>query len=147
MNHLVRPVILLASALAIAVSATGHAAPRWFGRCPGCGEWNTCAEEQLQVAEARWEQPTAPGAALRPITEVSGQDHERLRIGISEFDRVLGGGVMPGSVVLVGGDPGIGKSTLLLQMAAQLAAAGLKVERMSRFITSHFSVAASHRTL
>jgi len=110
----------------------GNAAPRWFGRCPACGEWNTCVEERPKIPDRRREPlSTGPRAPLLPITEISGQDHERVRIGISEFDQVLGGGIMPGSVVLVGGDPGIGKSTLLLQMAGQLAAAGLPIAYIS----------------
>ncbi len=110
----------------------GHNAARWFGRCAACGEWNTCVEEQPVEADKRREHlSVAPRAELQPITEVQSQDHQRLHIGIAEFDRVLGGGIMPGSVVLVGGDPGIGKSTLLLQMAGQLSAAGLGVAYIS----------------
>ena len=105
----------------------GHTAPRWFGRCTACDEWNTCVEERPQPADTRRDQRLTPRAELQPITDLSGEDHERLTIGIAEFDRVLGGGIMPGSVVLVGGDPGIGKSTLLLQMAGQLAGAGLRL--------------------
>ena len=110
----------------------GNSAPRWFGRCTACGEWNSCVEERPQVPDSRRESLGAVSkSALLPITEISDQDHERLRIGIAEFDRVLGGGIMPGSVVLVGGDPGIGKSTLLLQMAGQLAAGGLSIAYLS----------------
>jgi DNA repair protein RadA/Sms len=110
----------------------GHSAARWFGRCAACSEWNTCVEERpLEIDKRREHLTIAPRAELQPITEVQSQDHERLHTGISEFDRVLGGGIMPGSVVLVGGDPGIGKSTLLLQMAGQLSAAGLSVAYIS----------------
>ena len=110
----------------------GNSAPRWFGRCTACGEWNSCVEERPHLPDSRRESlGTASKSTLRPITEISDQDHERLRIGIAEFDRVLGGGIMPGSVVLVGGDPGIGKSTLLLQMAGQLAAGGFGVAYLS----------------
>ena len=105
----------------------GHTAPRWFGRCTACDEWNTCVEERPQPTDARRDQRLTPRAELQPITDLSDEDYERLTIGIAEFDRVLGGGIMPGSVVLVGGDPGIGKSTLLLQMAGQLASAGLRL--------------------
>ena len=106
----------------------GNASSRWFGRCTACGEWNTCVEEMPQVVDARrTTTPHAAPARLQPITEVAGQDQERLGTGISEFDRVLGDGIMSGSVVLVGGDPGIGKSTLLLQMAGQLAMEGLQI--------------------
>ena len=111
----------------------GHSAARWFGRCSGCGEWNTCAEERLQEVDKRREHiaVTAPRSELQPITEVDDQDHERLQVGIGEFDRVLGGGIMPGSVVLVGGDPGIGKSTILLQMVGQLAASNFRIAYIS----------------
>ena len=111
----------------------GHSAARWFGRCSGCGEWNTCVEERPQEVDKRREHiaVTAPRSELQPITEVDDQDHERLQVGIGEFDRVLGGGIMPGSVVLVGGDPGIGKSTILLQMAGQLAASNFRIAYIS----------------
>jgi DNA repair protein RadA/Sms len=110
----------------------GHSAARWFGRCAACGEWNTCVEEQpIEVDKRREHIAAVPRAELQPITQVQSQDHERLQIGISEFDRVLGGGIMPGSVILVGGDPGIGKSTLLLQMAGQLSANGLGIAYIS----------------
>ena len=111
----------------------GTTAPRWFGKCTGCGEWNSCVEERPQVSDSRRESMGAPAssAKLQPITDISGESHERLQIGISEFDRVLGGGIMPGSAVLVGGDPGIGKSTLLLQMAGQLAVSGLNIAYIS----------------
>ena len=111
----------------------GHSAARWFGRCSGCGEWNTCVEERPQEVDKRREHiaVTAPRSELQPITEVDDQDHERFQVGIGEFDRVLGGGIMPGSVVLVGGDPGIGKSTILLQMAGQLAASNFRIAYIS----------------
>ena len=111
----------------------GHSAARWFGRCSGCGEWNTCVEERPQEVDKRREHiaVTSPCSELQPITEVDDQDHERLQVGIGEFDRVLGGGIMPGSVVLVGGDPGIGKSTILLQMVGQLAASNFRIAYIS----------------
>ena len=111
----------------------GHSAARWFGRCSGCGEWNTCVEERPQEVDKRREHiaVTAPRSELQPITEVDDQDHERLQVGIGEFARVLGGGIMPGSVVLVGGDPGIGKSTILLQMVGQLAASNFRIAYIS----------------
>ncbi len=110
----------------------GHNAARWLGRCAACSEWNTCVEERPQEVDKRREHLAAPPRAeFQAITEVDDQDHERLQIGIGEFDRVLGGGIMPGSVILVGGDPGIGKSTILLQMAGQLSASNLRIAYIS----------------
>ena len=110
----------------------GHSAARWFGRCAACSEWNTCVEERPQEPDKRREHLAAPPRSeLQSIIEVDDQDHERIRVGIAEFDRVLGGGIMPGSVILVGGDPGIGKSTLLLQMAGRLAASNYRIAYIS----------------
>ena len=110
----------------------GHNAARWFGRCAACSEWNTCVEERPQeVDKRRGHLATPPRAEFQAITAVDDQDDERLQIGIGEFDRVLGGGIMPGSVILVGGDPGIGKSTILLQMAGQLSASNLRIAYIS----------------
>ncbi len=95
----------------------GQQSPRWVGRCTDCGEWNSFVEE----AETR-RAPGAPRTLARPVSlnEISTQHDDRVPIGISEMDRVLGGGLVPGSVTLIGGDPGIGKSTLLLQIAGLL---------------------------
>jgi DNA repair protein RadA/Sms len=95
----------------------GQQSPRWVGRCADCGEWNSFVEE----AETR-RAPGAPRTPARPVSlaEISTQHDDRVPIGISEMDRVLGGGLVPGSVTLIGGDPGIGKSTLLLQIAGLL---------------------------
>jgi DNA repair protein RadA/Sms len=101
----------------------GAVTPRWAGSCASCGEWNTIVEEQAAAARGPGR---APGKG-RPfaLEALSGEAHEapRLATGISEFDRVTGGGLVRGSVLLVGGDPGIGKSTLLIQVAAALASA------------------------
>ncbi|MBM4339629.1 MAG: DNA repair protein RadA [Deltaproteobacteria bacterium] len=107
----------------------GYQAPKWLGRCPGCQAWNTFVEERIveeKVPERDllgFETHAVPTA----ITEIIGEEKGRFRVGIGEFDRVLGGGIVFGSVILVGGDPGIGKSTLLLQMMSHLASAGKKV--------------------
>ncbi|MBS3917793.1 MAG: DNA repair protein RadA [Deltaproteobacteria bacterium] len=107
----------------------GYQAPKWLGRCPGCQEWNTFVEERIveeKVPERNllgFENEAVPTA----ITEIVAEEKGRFQIGISEFDRVLGGGIVFGSVILVGGDPGIGKSTLLLQMMHCLASKGKKV--------------------
>jgi len=107
----------------------GYQAPKWLGRCPGCQEWNTFAEERVieeKVAERDllgFEGEAVP----TPLSEIAGEEKGRIQIGIGEFDRVLGGGVVFGSLILVGGDPGIGKSTLLLQAMHHLASKGRKV--------------------
>ena len=107
----------------------GYQAPKWLGRCPGCQEWNTFVEER--VIEERTPERDILGfeseAVPTPVTEIVAEEKGRFQIGISEFDRVLGGGIVFGSVILVGGDPGIGKSTLLLQVMNCLASKGKKV--------------------
>ncbi len=102
----------------------GYDSPKWLGRCPGCAAWNTMVEEVVAKPAAN---PAAarslPAARPRPITAVDTAGLPRLKTGIDEFDRVLGGGIVPGSLVLLGGDPGIGKSTLLLQVAGGIGVA------------------------
>ncbi|HEX2275474.1 MAG TPA: DNA repair protein RadA [Acidimicrobiales bacterium] len=104
----------------------GAAAPRWAGRCPACGAWNTLVEEVDRPApsSALAAGYRLAGAAAVPIAEVVADGCRRRPTGVAELDRVLGGGLLPGSVTLVGGEPGIGKSTLLLQVLAGAAAAG-----------------------
>ena len=99
----------------------GHQSIKWAGRCPSCGMWNAMVEEIVEQSSATSAQPLE---VITPTTlaEVSLEDAVRVRTGLGEFDRVLGGGLVPGSVTLVGGEPGIGKSTLLLSMAGALAA-------------------------
>ncbi len=99
-----------------------HQSIKWTGRCPACGEWNTLVEEVVErVSSASLPPVVTPHPT--PLAEVSLDDTVRVRVGLEEFDRVLGGGIVPGSVTLVGGEPGIGKSTLLLSVAGALAAA------------------------
>jgi DNA repair protein RadA/Sms len=100
--------------------------PRWAGQCPACGAWNTLVETiEAPRTRTRSTRPAAAVAAgITPISTVSSAEAQRLTCGMPEVDRVLGGGFVPGSIVLFGGDPGIGKSTLLLQLAARLAANG-----------------------
>lgn len=93
-----------------------------MGRCPGCGEWNTMFEERVNKTAGRWESKTITGPGPSPITELLNPEEKRFSTGLLELNRVLGGGVVPGSVILLGGDPGIGKSTLLLQVAGRVAA-------------------------
>ena len=104
----------------------GHQSIKWTGRCPGCSQWNTLVEEIVEASPALPAQPLE-AATPTPLADVSLEDAARLRTGLGEFDRVLGGGIVPGSVTLVGGEPGIGKSTLLLSVAGALAAAGQSV--------------------
>ena len=110
----------------------GHDSPKWLGRCPGCGEWNTFVEEELRETSAGGAGTSGRASfsfsgAPQPIEAIEADEGERIRTGMAEMDRVLGGGIVPGSAILVGGDPGIGKSTLLLQLLQQLAAQGMKV--------------------
>ncbi len=98
----------------------GSQSPKWLGRCPDCGAWNSFVEE-LAAPDARAASPLFGGGKSHLYEDVDTVVAERLGTGVSEFDRVLGGGVVPGSLVLLGGEPGIGKSTLLLQAAAHFA--------------------------
>ncbi|HEX2234107.1 MAG TPA: DNA repair protein RadA [Thermoleophilaceae bacterium] len=116
----------MARSSAFVCSACGQETPKWHGRCPGCGEWNTIAEEaRAAPSPGRARQA---GRALEPVPlgQVEAPAVERLRTGIGELDRVLGGGLVPGSLVLIGGSPGIGKSTLTTAALAGVAAAGRK---------------------
>ena len=100
----------------------GYESYKWMGRCPGCNEWNTMAEVKATPKEKRsfFSGQPSGGAEVVSLNEVAPVNEERRVTGIAEFDRVLGGGIVAGSVILLGGDPGIGKSTLLLQAAAKL---------------------------
>ncbi len=104
----------------------GFASPKWQGRCPACNEWNTLIEEPVDTMPARSSRE-AQAAEPVAITEVPTTAEPRLATGIGELDRVLGGGLVPGSLVLVAGEPGAGKSTLLLAAAQRLAAGGQTV--------------------
>jgi DNA repair protein RadA/Sms len=120
----------------------GTETPRWQGQCPGCREWNTLVEEPSAPKRARAstgvsEARTASGAAPVRLRDVEGSERQRWTTGLAEFDFVLGGGTVPGSVVLVGGEPGIGKSTILLQVAARLEAAGHKTLYVSGEESAH----------
>jgi DNA repair protein RadA/Sms len=99
----------------------GAAAPKWQGQCPGCGVWNTLVESVTETAgKSRFQSLAAP-AKLRRLAEIEASEAEHFSTGIAEFDRALGGGLVAGGVVLIGGDPGIGKSTLLLQALSALS--------------------------
>lgn len=105
----------------------GYESPKWVGKCPGCGEWNRFAEEPVKSADSRVPPEFRFDGKPRPIDAVEADEKARVKTGIGEVDRVLGGGIVAGSAILVGGDPGIGKSTLLLQVMHRLASAGKKV--------------------
>lgn len=99
----------------------GYSSPKWLGRCPDCSGWNTIAEETVNASPVLRNRDSEIIPFI--LDEIEYEKGERLLTGIGEFDRVLGGGIVPGSVVLIGGDPGIGKSTLLLQVAEKIAGA------------------------
>jgi len=101
----------------------GYESRKWMGKCPDCGEWDT-------LTETRHFQQNRPGrtvAEAQPLTDYTQDELDRLVSGIGEIDRVLGGGIVPGSMTLIGGDPGIGKSTLILQLLSTIASSGSKV--------------------
>lgn len=106
-------------------SECGYETVKWLGKCPSCGEWNTLEEVTREIAPAYGGKvkPAAQVDLSRVVELKSIRETitSRIRTGIGELDRVLGGGIVPGSVVLAGGEPGIGKSTLFLQMADKLA--------------------------
>ncbi|MDO8933376.1 MAG: DNA repair protein RadA [Rhodocyclaceae bacterium] len=111
----------------------GATSPKWQGQCPGCGQWNTLVEAVAETTAASANRysgsfaPLAGAAGLQLLSDIKPRDEPRQPTGIEEFDRVLGGGLVAGGVVLIGGDPGIGKSTLLLQALSRLAEARLNV--------------------
>jgi DNA repair protein RadA/Sms len=110
-----------------ACQSCGYQSRKWLGKCPDCGAWNSFVEERERAATKESAGAARAGLRLReskpvPFTEIEAQDDSREVTGIEEFDRVLGGGIVPGSLVLIGGEPGIGKSTLLSEVADKLSA-------------------------
>lgn len=107
----------------------GYESPKWMGKCPGCQQWNTMVEEKIDKGPKRGLSSTANGRKNKPmpITKIESGQEPRILTNMIELNRVLGGGIVPGSLVLVGGDPGIGKSTLLLQMSNELAQKNIKI--------------------
>src|SRR6476620_6496948 len=100
----------------------GGQSPKWQGQCPHCGVWNTLVETVAVTAPVRFESVSGARSTVTPLASVTPRASARVATGLEEFDRVLGGGLVPGGVILLGGDPGIGKSTLLLQAGAALGA-------------------------
>ena len=107
----------------------GYESGKWMGQCPGCRQWNTFVEEPVVQGPGKSIKGVRDRKLEKPMTllEIESSEDERNKTGIGELDRVLGGGIVPGSLVLVGGDPGIGKSTLLLQVCRNLAEKGTEV--------------------
>ena len=106
-------------------SECGATSPRWFGKCPACGQFNTMTEETVkpQTTAETGKKSVYNHPSAKPLSKITYERHARTSSGITEFDTVLGGGIVAGSLILLGGDPGIGKSTLLTQIAAHLSAA------------------------
>lgn len=119
-------------------SECGYSSPKWLGRCPECGSWGTLVESGVTSAPSTRATPTSltPAAPATPITRVDAAASTSLPSGIGELDRVLGSGVVPGSVVLMAGEPGVGKSTLLLEVASRWASLG----RTALYVTAEESV-------
>ena len=107
----------------------GYQTPKWMGKCPDCGQWQSFVEEKITVKSTQSPRRMLASSQTKPvpINAIALDPEERLFTGIREFDRVLGGGLVPGTLVLIGGDPGIGKSTLMLQALHGIAEKGLKV--------------------
>ncbi len=108
----------------------GYATPKWVGRCPDCGEWNTLVEQAVverRFGQAALSSQFAPQSVPQRLSEIPAEGFQRIEVPMPEFSRVLGGGIVPGSMILIGGDPGIGKTTLLLQVSALLARDGAPV--------------------
>lgn len=101
----------------------GYTSPKWMGQCPACQEWNTLVEERVHTKAEKSERSDFSDKKNLPqrLNKLEAKEEDRIKTSMQEFNRVLGGGVVPGSLVLIGGDPGIGKSTLLLQVSAELA--------------------------
>jgi DNA repair protein RadA/Sms len=105
----------------------GYQTPKWLGRCPDCGQWESLVEERVAPPKANRKSATSTSPRPTPLADIAAEGEERRTTAIGELDRVLGGGMVTGSAILIGGDPGIGKSTLLLQATASLATSGAKV--------------------
>jgi DNA repair protein RadA/Sms len=101
--------------------ACGYSSPKWLGKCPDCGAWNSFTEERQDPKALKSANRMGTSTEIQPLSSISGGKDKRVHTGINELDRVLGGGLVDGAMVLIGGDPGIGKSTLILQALAKLA--------------------------
>lgn len=109
-------------------SNCGYESLKWLGRCPECGEWNTLTEEVVETGARKGKPLAAAGSyQVARLRDIQAVEKDRILTNIQEFDRVLGGGLMPGSIILIGGDPGIGKSTLVMQAASRIDSSVLYV--------------------
>lgn len=99
----------------------GHQATQWMGKCPDCSQWNTLIEETKLTGKNKTNERSDGAEAPQKISDIELIQHERIQTGVAEFDRVMGGGIVPGSLILIGGEPGIGKSTLLTGVMGRLA--------------------------
>lgn len=113
----------------------GGQSPKWQGQCPHCGVWNTLVEAVATPRPTRFQSVAGTASGVRPLAAIKARETPRFATGVEEFDRVLGGGLVPGGVILLGGDPGIGKSTLLLQAMAAIGAS-----RKALYVTGEESV-------
>ena len=109
--------------------ACGYETPKWMGKCPECGQWHSLIEEAKIAGDTRRYRSASAPVDIVPVSieAVDSRDETRIQTGIGELDRVLGGGLVPGTLVLIGGDPGIGKSTLMLQALYGISHDGGKV--------------------
>ncbi len=98
----------------------GNESPKWLGRCPNCSQWNTFVETVIPTSKQNFLSDRAEIASLQKLSQIKTASLSRIKIGLEEFDRVLGGGIVPGSVILVAGEPGIGKSTLMLELGERV---------------------------
>lgn len=105
----------------------GYESAKWLGQCPACKQWNTFTEETVSKSKNSASTPHFSGGGSVSLSEISSENEERKKTGMEELDRVLGGGIVKGSLILVGGDPGIGKSTLLLQVCRNLSSDGMNI--------------------
>lgn len=115
----------------------GYMSPKWMGKCPSCNGWNCFAEELVSQDDTGGRTEMKFDGTPMPIAEIPAEEGERTLTGVAEIDRVLGGGIVPGSAILIGGEPGIGKSTLMLQVMKNLAASGRKVLYVSGEESAH----------
>ena len=131
----------------------GYETPKWLGKCPGCGEWNTLVEEvKIKKNTSASFSRKASNSKPKPIVHIEQTEEPKYKLLDNELNRVLGGGITQGSLVLIGGDPGIGKSTLMLQMAIKevikvLYVSGEESDQQIKMRAERIAVSYTHLTL